>query len=73
MEQPFPLAPETLMKPSLYLCRDQGREGLESPEKHVYVLTVEYLHGCLFQSLPEDDKQLLINCLIQKQKSLLQE
>ena len=48
-EQSFQLA---LTEALSDLCRDERRAGLRSPEKHVYILTIEYLHHCLFCSLP---------------------
>lgn len=47
-EQSFQLA---LTEALSDLFRDERRAGPRSPEKHVYILTTEYLHHCLFCSL----------------------
>lgn len=50
--QSFPLAPKALKQPLSDMCRDQVRASLENPERVPATFDAEYLHGCLFHSLP---------------------
>lgn len=69
MEPPLTRAAKALAEALSGLCRDEGRAGLGA-QKIMSILGLGYLMTAYFIVSP--NKQLLIYCLIQKQKSVLQ-